>query len=78
MRGRGVDRGLTRDNGGNSERGDRRGIVSRRVKKKEQKSRGDTSDRRKGGCFWGGVCEISLAVLERSRKILHSKLAATA
>lgn len=54
MRGRGVDRGLTRDNGGNSERGDRRGIVSRRVKKKEQKSRGDTSDRRKGGCFLGG------------------------
>lgn len=54
MRGRGVERGLTRDNGGNSERGDRRGIVSRRVKKKEQKSRGDTSDRRKGGCFWGG------------------------
>lgn len=55
MRGRGVERGLKRDNGGNSEQGDREGIVSRRVKKKEQKSRGDTSDRRKGGCFFGDL-----------------------
>lgn len=55
MRGRGVERGLKRDNGGNSERGDRRGIARWRVKKKEQKSGGDTCDRRKGGCFLGDL-----------------------
>lgn len=75
MRGRGVECGLTPDNGGNSEGGDSRNIVSRRVKKKkEQKSRGDTlTEERRGG----SVKYLRMS-RKKSRKILHSKLAATA